>query len=93
MVPPRCAPSPVKLPYRHPPSAMPVSDRHPADDGRPTCRYCQHYTITHDPVFRYGCRALGFKSRGQPCLEVLSASGEQCLYFVAKPKSRGEGKR
>lgn len=65
---------------------MPQDPAQPADDGRPTCRHCQHYFITHDPVFRYGCRALGFKSHAQPCLEVISASGEQCLYFMPKPK-------
>lgn len=49
------------------------------------CHQCVHYFITHDAVFRYGCRALGFKSRSQPGREVIAASGEQCLYFQAKP--------
>ncbi len=63
---------------------MPPHPAQPAGDGQPTCRYCKHYHITHDPDFRYGCRALGFKSRYQPCLDVISASGEQCLYFMPK---------
>jgi hypothetical protein len=68
---------------------MPQDPDHPADDGRTTCRHCANYFITHDPVFRYGCRALGFKSRGQPCRDVIAASGEQCLYFVPKAKAQG----
>lgn len=48
------------------------------------CRHCAHYYITHDPRFPYGCRALGFKSRIEPCREVLAASGEPCAYFERK---------
>lgn len=51
------------------------------------CRQCTHYYITHDLGLPYGCRALGFKSRIQPCLEVLAASGAQCQYFAARPNS------
>lgn len=53
-------------------------------DTKPKCHQCAHYFITHDVTFRYGCRALGFKSRSQPGREVIAASGEQCLYFQAK---------
>jgi hypothetical protein len=52
----------------------------------PSCTRCVHYYITHDITFRYGCRALGFKSRGQPDREVIAASGEPCRYFAAKPE-------
>lgn len=51
------------------------------------CRQCAHYYITHDLILPYGCRALGFKSRIQPCLEVLAASGAQCQYFNARQHS------
>lgn len=51
---------------------------------RPDCNRCQHYYITHDPDFRYGCRALGFKSWQQPALDVLASSGEPCHYFQQK---------
>lgn len=53
-------------------------------DSKPKCHQCAHYFITHEVAFRYGCRALGFKSRSQPGREVIAASGEQCLYFQAK---------
>jgi len=45
-----------------------------------------HYYITHDPVFPYGCRALRFKGKRKPCLDVLDASGEPCLAFTPKAK-------
>ena len=51
----------------------------------PVCPRCAHYYITHDITFRYGCRALGFKSRGQPGREVIAASGEPCRFFASKP--------
>ncbi len=45
------------------------------------CKDCSHYYITHDPNFRYGCRALDFKSRRQPVIDVMEASGQPCQYF------------
>ena len=48
------------------------------------CHQCAHYFITHHVTFRYGCRALGFKSKRQPCREVMAASGEPCRYFERK---------
>jgi len=48
------------------------------------CHQCAHYFITHHVAFRYGCRALGFKSKSQPCREVMAASGEPCRYFERK---------
>ena len=56
--------------------------------GTAQCLRCQHYYITHHATFRYGCRALGFKSRTLPCREVVAASGESCHYFAAKPERR-----
>jgi len=48
------------------------------------CNHCTHYYITHDANFRYGCHALDFKSRRQPIIEVIDASGEKCHYFQLK---------
>ena len=50
------------------------------------CIYCTHYYITHDANFRYGCRALDFKSQRQPSLVVTEASGKQCHYFQEKQR-------
>jgi len=54
----------------------------------PSCNNCAHYYITHDAHFRYGCRALDFKSQKQPILDVIEASGQQCHFFRKKERSK-----
>jgi hypothetical protein len=54
-------------------------------ENLPNCRECQHYYITYDTHFPYGCRAMKFKSRHLPAQDVLEASGAHCLQFLAKP--------
>jgi hypothetical protein len=56
------------------------------------CRLCEHYYITHDAIFPYGCRALGFKSRNEPARDVAQASGEECLSFTPKRRDGGVGR-
>ncbi|MBK8318769.1 MAG: hypothetical protein IPP59_01190 [Betaproteobacteria bacterium] len=53
-------------------------------DKSARCNDCAHYYITHDTRFRYGCRALGFKSQQQPIRVVMEASAQQCHYFQRK---------
>ena len=56
---------------------------------QPNCRKCRHYYITWDVKHPYGCRAMGFKSRHNPGLEVRRAMyGEPCLMFSPKKVSR-----
>ena len=38
----------------------------------------------------YSCRAMGFKSKMLPCLEVIGADGRPCMGF-REVKSRGRG--
>lgn len=52
----------------------------------PNCNDCAYYFVTHDPAFRYGCRALDFKSQRLPMLDVAEASGQPCHYFRRKPR-------
>jgi hypothetical protein len=52
------------------------------------CFSCQHFYITHDPSFPYGCRSAGFKSRLLPSIEVSVSSGMDCLMFDIKDKTR-----
>jgi hypothetical protein len=56
------------------------------DDKPASCINCAHYYITHDINFRYGCRALDFKSQRQPILVVMEASGQQCHFFQKKER-------
>jgi hypothetical protein len=42
--------------------------------------------ITWDRNFPYGCRAMGFKSKVAPSMEVFRSSGMRCMQF--NPKER-----
>lgn len=53
----------------------------------PNCNLCRHFYITWDARFRYGCRAMDFKSQRLPMLEVLEASGQPCQAYLPKPES------
>ncbi|HHS83772.1 MAG TPA: uracil-DNA glycosylase [Gammaproteobacteria bacterium] len=48
------------------------------------CYKCQHFYITWQASFPYGCRAMGFKSRRSPAQEVVQTSHVQCLLFLHK---------
>lgn len=50
----------------------------------PDCTKCIHYYITHDVSFPYGCRALDFKSKRKPHLDVQDASNTACMAFVPR---------
>lgn len=56
------------------------------------CTACAHYFVTHDTGFPHGCRAMDFKSRRLPMLDVQESSGRPCLYFQGKRRGLvGEG--
>lgn len=57
----------------------------------PNCLECAHYYITWDKSFPYGCRAIGFKSKRRPQLDVLQNSGASCLSFESRPKAPAQG--
>ena len=48
------------------------------------CFKCRHFYITHEKNFPYGCKAIGFKSKGISSGVVLQTSGMKCLYFEGK---------
>ncbi|HSV31127.1 MAG TPA: hypothetical protein VLH40_03780 [Atribacteraceae bacterium] len=54
------------------------------DPPRINCYQCAHFYITWEKQRPHGCRALRFKSRVLPSLEVLRSSGRRCLSFVKK---------
>ena len=54
------------------------------------CFKCEHFYITWDKRFPYGCRAMGFKTANIPSGDVCRASGEECLWFRHKRKPPGE---
>jgi hypothetical protein len=50
------------------------------------CFFCEHFYITYEPKFPYGCRAMGFKSARMPAVDVFNASGMDCTLFVRKER-------
>ncbi len=48
------------------------------------CFKCRLFYITWDKSFPYGCKAMNFKSKVLPSVEVYKASGTSCLKFEKK---------
>jgi len=54
------------------------------DTATADCRKCSYYYITWDENFPYGCKAMKFKSKYVPDMEVRLTSGKDCLSFAAR---------
>ncbi len=52
----------------------------------PNCNHCRHFYITWNAKMPYGCRAMNFKSRRFPALEVLDVDGTPCVSFDKRMK-------
>lgn len=53
----------------------------------PTCHRCIHYFVTWQVDYPHGCRAMEFKSRRLPMVDVRrTMQGKNCLAF--KPKTK-----
>ena len=51
---------------------------------RVDCLQCEHFIVSWDPKFPRGCKLYGFKTMGYPSVEVVKATGEDCIGFVKK---------
>ena len=51
---------------------------------RPNCWKCTFFRISWDERFPYECRAMNFKSKVIPHIEVYKLDGVRCLSFVDK---------
>jgi len=67
---------------------LPSQARQDKQGNEINCFSCQHFYITYDPTFPYGCRTIGFKSYLLPSKEVYVNSGMDCLLFADKDKTR-----
>ncbi|MEN6622229.1 MAG: uracil-DNA glycosylase [Smithella sp.] len=50
------------------------------------CFSCEHFYITHEPRYPYGCKIIGFKSARMPSVDVQINSKMKCGLFVQKEK-------
>ena len=57
--------------------------------NRVICSNCQHYHITWDVDYPFGCKRFGLKSRYSPSMVVSRNSGLVCLGYVEKSKEKG----
>ncbi|MCE5287345.1 MAG: uracil-DNA glycosylase [Pelosinus sp.] len=48
------------------------------------CMKCKFFYITWDKFFPYGCKAMRFKSKNMPYIEVAQISGQPCLDYQNK---------
>jgi hypothetical protein len=55
------------------------------EQAKVNCWQCRHFNTSWDKNFPYLCRALNFKSRVLPCIEVRQSDGRDCLAFAPKP--------
>jgi hypothetical protein len=60
-------------------------------EGKPkgtliNCFSCEHFYITYETKFPYGCRKIGFKSARMPAADVYSTSEMDCALFSKKEK-------
>ncbi len=55
---------------------------------RINCFQCQHFYVTHEPAFPYGCRVMGFKSKRLPADVALQNSGMTCQSFAGKDNTK-----
>jgi len=58
------------------------------ENQRIDCRKCLHFYITWDNKFPYGCKALNFKSKNIPSIDVKISSGIDCLKFEIKKNAK-----
>ena len=48
------------------------------------CHKCKHYYVTWDKNFPHGCKAMIFKSKQLPSIDVRVSSLRECLLFIKK---------
>lgn len=64
------------------------------NQNRINCQKCTHYYVTWDPRFPHGCRAMNFKSKEMPYIQVARNTGHECLLFTPKtPDRKKDGNR
>ena len=52
------------------------------------CFLCEHFYITYEKNYPYGCRIIGFKSKRLPSIDVYMNSDIDCALFSAKEKGK-----
>ena len=54
------------------------------------CFSCEHFYITYEQKYPYGCRIIGFKSARMPSVDVYINSDMECGLFVRRETKQTE---
>ncbi len=54
------------------------------------CFACEHFYITYEQRYPYGCRSIGFKSARMPSVDVYINSDMECGLFAQKERKQRE---
>ena len=63
---------------------MPMPDFQSERSPPPNCWQCRYFAISWDHARPYSCKAMGFKSKVLPSLEVMRIDGQACRGFASK---------
>jgi len=64
--------------------AMPMPDLQSERSQPANCWQCRYFAISWDHARPYSCKAMGFKSKVLPSLEVMRIDGQACRGFASK---------
>jgi hypothetical protein len=65
-----------------------MTDKRRAEKSDINCFSCEHFYITYDKKYPYGCRIIGFKSARMPAVDVYINSDMDCGLFRQKEKAK-----
>ena len=67
-----------------------MTDNGQEETHKINCFSCEHFYITYEQRYPYGCRIIGFKSVRMPSIDVYVNSHIECGLFVQKEKRQRE---
>jgi hypothetical protein len=68
----------------------PMKDKRVEEMQHINCFSCEHFYITYEKKYPYGCRIIGFKSVRLPSIDVYVNSDMECGLFLQKEKKQRE---
>jgi hypothetical protein len=67
-----------------------ITDKNKEGMQHINCFSCEHFYITYEQRYPYGCRIIGFKSARMPSVDVYINSDMECGLFVQKERKQPE---
>ena len=67
-----------------------MTDKNKEEIQHINCFSCEHFFITYEQKYPYGCRIISFKSARMPSVDVYINSNMECGLFVQKERKQRE---